>query len=66
MSADKPQARIKRRHGGLVRSEDDDPRTKSLSEANATRGVFWNNITSMQSWHKGKRKAREMRKRRHR
>jgi hypothetical protein len=69
---EKINARLRRRHGGLVRSEDDDPRTQSLKDANATRSVFWNNITSMQSWHKGKergvnalKKART-RRRRHR
>ena len=60
----KIDARLRRKHGGLVRSDDDDPRSQSLKDATATRSVFWNNITSMQSWHKGKKKAREMRRRR--
>ncbi len=58
------RARIRRRHGGLVRADDDDPRTQSLKDAKATRSVFWNNITSMQSWHKGKAKARDLLRRR--
>ncbi len=64
MDKSRINARLKRRHGGLVRSNDDgNPITQSLKDATATRSVFWNNIKSMQSWHKSKAKENVSRKR---